>query len=138
MIQEEFKRYLLGHTRQIAQEEEELRENMRLADEKARRIIAKLVKIYGLSRAYLYGSLAFGDFNVDSDIDIAVEGLPEELFFKAYGLAEEGASPFKVDLVLLESAMPSLRERILKEGKLIYDLQREKDCPPSEIDGRPK
>jgi predicted nucleotidyltransferase len=127
--EKEFARYLAGHLKQIAREEEELGRLAEQARKNAGKIAGELVKQYGVNRVYLFGSLVQGDFVWDSDIDLAVEGLPEELFLKAYGLAEELATPVKVDLVLLETASPGLRECILREGKVLYDLQGEKDRP---------
>lgn len=130
MIKEKLDKYLAGHIEQIAREEEEIKALSRQALEKAQLIAVGLVEKYQVSRVYLFGSLARGDFRLDSDIDLALEGLPEELFLKAYGLAEAQAEPFKVDLVLLEGALKSLRECVFKEGQLLYDLKGEKDSSP--------
>gem|GEM_PF-750105 len=130
--------YLAGHLKKIAREEEELARLAGRARKNAAKITGELVKRYGLSKVYLFGSLACGDFKWNSDIDLAVEGLPEELLLKAYGLAEELAAPLKVDLVLLETALPSLRECILREGEILYDLQGKKDRPPEKIGRRCK
>ena len=121
MTEEEFERYLAGQLMQITREEEELKKFIKQAEEKARVIAALLSKKYVLSRIWLFGSLANGYFDFHSDIDLAVEGLPEENYLKAYGIAEDVAAPIQVDLVLLETALPSLRNCILKEGKLLYD-----------------
>jgi predicted nucleotidyltransferase len=127
MTKEEFDKYLAGHVKQIAREEKETQKLARQAEKKAQRIAEVLLKNYGVSKVYLFGSLAWGDFTRDSDIDLAVVGLPEELFLEVYGVAEDMAMPLKVDLVLLETAEPSLKERALREGKRLYDIQGEKN-----------
>ncbi len=127
MTKEEFDKYLAGHIKQIAREEKEIQKLARQAEKKAQRIAEVLLKNYGVSKVYLFGSLAWGDFTRDSDIDLAVVGLPEELFLEVYGVAEDMATPLKVDLVLLETAEPSLKERALREGKRLYDIQGEKN-----------
>jgi len=127
MNKEEFDKYLAGHVRQIAQEEKEMRKLARQAEKKAQRIAEVLLKKYDVSKVYLFGSLAWGDFTRDSDIDLAVVGLPEELFLEVYGVAEDMATPLKVDLMLLETAEPSLKERVLREGKRLHDIQGEKN-----------
>ena len=127
MIEKEFEKYLAWHVKQIAREEKELWQLTRQANKRARLITEMLVKKYGVSKVFIFGSLAREDFECDSDIDLAVSGLPEELYWEAFGLAEELATPIKVDLVLLETAEPSLREYAIKEGKQLYDVQREKD-----------
>lgn len=130
MNQSEFEKYLDGHLKQIAREEEELQKLAGEAMKKANMIASKLAETFNISKMYLFGSLAWGSFQIDSDIDLAVEGLPEELFLMAYGVAENIAGSFKIDMVLLENAVPSLRERVIEEGTVIYDLRGEKDCPP--------
>ena len=39
----------------------------------------------GVSRIYLFGSIAEGNFTENSDIDIATIGLREDRYFKIYG-----------------------------------------------------
>ena len=121
MTEVDFEKYLTGQLKQIAREEEELQVIVGQAKEKAGRIADLLVEKYDVSRVWLFGSLLHGNFHFHSDIDLAVEGIPEENYLKAYGIVEDVAAPLRVDLVLLENALPSLRECILKEGKLLYD-----------------
>ena len=42
-----------------------------------------ILKKYGVSEIYIYGSLADGSYNENSDIDINVRGLKPELYLKA-------------------------------------------------------
>lgn len=44
----------------------------------------KILKEYGCTEIYIFGSLINNSFNDKSDIDIAIKGLQPELFFKAY------------------------------------------------------
>ena len=43
-----------------------------------------ILKKYGCSEIYIFGSLTNNDFNDESDIDIAIKGIKPELFFRAY------------------------------------------------------
>ncbi len=91
-------------------------------DDRARRVRDLLPAVkqlltdrYGARRVVLFGSFARGDSRESSDVDIAVEGLDGARYFTAMSeLSGLLASP--VDLVELESAQPSLRERIAFEG----------------------
>ncbi len=108
----------------------ELTPEMRAAVEKARQEAERLAQIladeYGVERVYLFGSFAWGKVvRPDSDIDLAVEGLPPRQFFKAYGRLER-ATHYAFDLVPLEKARPPLRELILKSGMLLYDSSSKK------------
>jgi len=127
MGQSDINKYLAGHLKQIAREEEDLRLLTEEALKKAYEIASHLAIKYNVDKVYLFGSLARDDFQLCSDIDLAVEGVPEELYFRVCALAENIAAPFKVDLVLLEGAGMSLRKCVLKEGKLLYDFQGEKN-----------
>ena len=65
----------------------------------------------GAERVWLFGSLVWGGMHPESDLDIAVAGLPAGRFFEAYerlwSLAGE-----PVDLLAIETAPESLRRRI--------------------------
>jgi predicted nucleotidyltransferase len=109
--------------RKLAQAE--LTPEMRVAAEKARAEAKRLAQIladeYGVERVYLFGSFAWGkEVRPDSDIDLAVEGLPPRQFFKAYGRLEK-ATRYAFDIVPLEKATARLRKQILEMGILVYD-----------------
>ncbi|SHJ53586.1 nucleotidyltransferase family protein [Desulfofundulus thermosubterraneus] len=124
-----YRKYLQGHLKEVAREEKELEQKAGLAREKAGEIARQLARRFGVTKVCLFGSLAAGDFDQFSDIDLAVAGLPEREYLKAYGLAEEIARPFAVDLVLLENAVETLKERVQKEGIVLYDRQGEESSP---------
>jgi len=81
---------------------------------------ALLKERFGARRVVLFGSLAGDDFDRDfSDVDLAVEGLPPEEFFRAYSACWNLMPPgLALDLVPLERASPELRTRILGEVKM--------------------
>lgn len=84
---------------------------------KARTIAEHLRTRYGVSKIYLFGSLAWGGFGERSDIDIAIEGLPDPGgYYRVLDEISDLAFPFSVQLVPLEDAWESLRERVLREG----------------------
>jgi uncharacterized protein len=73
--------------------------------------VALLRDRHGAESVVLFGSLANGACHADSDVDLAVSGLPGDRYFEALAdLMEVFAGP--VDLVRLEDAPESLRERI--------------------------
>jgi predicted nucleotidyltransferase len=59
----------------------------------------------GAREVYLFGSSARGVDSPESDIDMAVEGLPPESFFRAVGLARRILKR-SVDLVDLDEPNP--------------------------------
>jgi predicted nucleotidyltransferase len=80
------------------------------------------VQEFGASKVYLFGSLVDESLVHDrSDIDLAVEGLDVKLYWEAlsvlWALLPEGV---ELDLVPLESAWPSLAERVRAEGELLH------------------
>jgi predicted nucleotidyltransferase len=88
------------------------------AIEEVRRIV--LDELRGSDAAvYLYGSCARGDPSAFSDIDVAVESraalLPGTLSNLRERL-EESRIPYRVDVVDLSAAGPSLQRRVLEEG----------------------
>jgi uncharacterized protein len=78
--------------------------------------VRALVGRHGAGRVWLFGSLVAGQPTIESDVDLAVEGLASSTYFS--DLADLMAlfhGP--VDLVRLEDAPESLRERVLSEGR---------------------
>ncbi len=72
---------------------------------------------FGVRRVVLFGSLAHAAwFNPTSDVDLAVEGLPTDAYWKAWRLAEEFITGRPVDLIEIESAGESLRRAIQRYG----------------------
>ena len=82
-----------------------------------------LVEKFNVASVYLFGSLAWGDrFSPQTDIDLAVTGLNSDQLFKAIGYIEQ-VTQFPFDLVDLNALPETLRQRILQEGKLLYERE---------------
>lgn len=119
----------------LAHDRVEWTPDMRAIAERARAEAVRLAQLFavefGVQRVYLFGSLAWGpEFRPDSDIDLAVEGLPRGQLLNAVG-ALETASEYGVDLVLLEKTTAALRELILTSGTLLYDAHPSTDSGSS-------
>lgn len=85
-------------------------------------LVRHLVERYRVRRIWLFGSLADGFFRENSDIDLAVEGLPGgTALFRAGAELDDLARPFRVDLVPLEEAWAPVRERVLTKGQILHD-----------------
>jgi predicted nucleotidyltransferase len=66
---------------------------------------------------WLFGSLAHAAwFDPDSDVDMAVEGLPPEDFWKAWAAVEDIIRERPVDLIDWDMASDSLRQAIEEFG----------------------
>jgi len=108
--------YVAGHKAIIEAEEKQkctFYQNARL---KAEQIACSLKKEFTGVEVYLFGSLATELYKCDSDIDIAVKGLKEEDFYKAYRIAEDIAEPIPIDFIQVEFCEEHLRKRIQEEG----------------------
>lgn len=85
--------------------------------ERARELAKVLKKQFSNCRILVFGSLAHAAwFMPDSDIDLAVEGLPPEAFWTAWKIAEEAFPDHSVDLIDMDLAGKSLREAIARQG----------------------
>lgn len=73
----------------------------------------------GAHEVWLFGSLAWGTPFEDSDVDLAVAGL-DGAAFDAFATAAFMAIGAPVDVVRLEDAPATLRERILTSGLSVY------------------
>lgn len=110
----------LAHQRHLAHAAEDRRRALATAIRTILpQVLAELVAL-GARRVILFGSVARGEADEDSDIDLAVEGLAPELHFTAMGRAWHAAGR-PVDLVRLEDAPPALRARVLSDGEVLRD-----------------
>jgi len=95
------------------------------ADTRTKRLLDRLpqaqeilVTRFQARRVWLFGSLATNTATETSDVDLAVERLPESSYFTALAaLMELFGGP--VDLVRIETANESLRHRIEQEGRVL-------------------
>ena len=69
---------------------------------------AAVLKEYGAREVYVFGSAARGERRGDSDVDLAVSGLPAQVFFEAMGRAGD-ALGLAMDLLDLDSETPLTR-----------------------------
>ena len=85
------------------------------------RMAGAVLSRYGANQVILYGSMARGTYRPDSDIDLCVEGLPRQNFFRA--LAEcLMASRRPLSIVDFDNSHGYFRERILTEGKILMSV----------------
>ncbi len=66
---------------------------------------ASALKAVGAKEVYVFGSASKGRIRPDSDVDLAVSGLPPEVFFRAMGIASRALGR-QVDLVDLDEDNP--------------------------------
>lgn len=89
----------------------------------AERLSHLLLENFEIEAVYLFGSLVWSDIHApETDIDLAVKGLPPEKLLEAVGQLER-ESKFPVDLVELEKLPDHLQQRILSEGKLLCERE---------------
>ncbi|MDZ7360782.1 MAG: nucleotidyltransferase domain-containing protein [candidate division KSB1 bacterium] len=93
------------------------RENEKSRQQTLRQLLRALPQLatrYGFERAYVFGSLAKkGRFRNNSDVDIAVEGLTDEKYFK-FMAALYDLLGREVDVIQIERH--HLKERIIETG----------------------
>ena len=87
--------------------------------EKIERLIeeaAAALKAAGAREVYVFGSAAKGELRENSDVDMAVSGLPPEVFFRAMAAAHDALGR-PLDLVDLDEDNPFTRY-LKEEGEL--------------------
>ena len=90
----------------------------RLANE----IVARILTVARPEAILLFGSRARGDAEPRSDIDLAVaaSALTRTEWLRVVDALEETETLLPIQAVLLGAAPPALRERILREGVVLY------------------
>lgn len=78
---------------------------------------AQSLKGAGAREVYLFGSAARGQMREDSDIDLAVSGLPPERFYRA-GAAAEDVLGQSLDLIDLDEITP-FTQYLKEENELL-------------------
>ena len=80
--------------------------------------ILELAKKYGAKNVRIFGSIARGDAQPDSDIDFLVELEPGRGLFDLGGLLFELQNMLEVnvDVVTVNGLRPRIKDRILKEA----------------------
>ena len=83
------------------------------------RRVNPILRKYDIARASVFGSIARGDANPDSDLDLLIEFEPGKTkgLFALAGLQIELEEEMgqKVDLVFYDTIKPRLRESILRD-----------------------
>lgn len=83
--------------------------------------LAALAKAHGARKLVLFGSRARGDNRYNSDIDLAVYGMPEEEQSAFWLEAEELPTLLKLDIVhILPGMNPAFIQNIEKDGVTLY------------------
>lgn len=86
----------------------------------AQRAARLLREAFGATRVIAFGSLAHGAwFEPASDIDLAVEGVAPDAFWRAWAALDRLDPTFEIDLVPLESAPERLRDEIIGQGVML-------------------
>jgi predicted nucleotidyltransferase len=78
---------------------------------------ADLLRSMGATQVYVFGSVAKGGLRPDSDIDMAVSGLPSRIYFSAISRVSDLLGR-PVDLVDLDDSTPLVRH-LLGSGELV-------------------
>lgn len=90
-------------------------ERIRLGYANAAKAAAYLKSEYSVKQVLLFGSLVDQEFfHAHSDIDIAVDGLPEKYYYRAASEVMNLVEDFSIDIVDLNTCKPGLKKRIMQ------------------------
>ncbi len=86
--------------------------------ERYKQLILPVLRRNLIKRAAIFGSVAKGNFNVNSDLDLLIEGDAAFTMFKLLSLEEEISELVnrKVDLVEYNAIKPSIRQEVLQSA----------------------
>ena len=82
-----------------------------------------LAQHFDVSKVILTGSLLTDRFSMDSDIDLAVEGLRPDWYFKALSAMTHPDHPFSIDLIDLDQDNAYTR-KLAGEGEVLYERRK--------------
>jgi len=116
----EFQEYVAYWRQKIQQQQESNQRSAEQVRTDLSSIVEVLVQQFGATQIILFGSLAKGTFAEDSDIDLAVAGIPPHRFFAALGVVNH-LSRVWIDLKPLEDLEPYFRQCVLATGECLYE-----------------
>ncbi|MBR4060117.1 MAG: nucleotidyltransferase domain-containing protein [Lachnospiraceae bacterium] len=95
--------------------------------EELKSIVSPIAEKYQISRVYLFGSFARGDYDEQSDIDIRIEKGNLKGMFALCGFYTEVSEALerKVDILTTGSLSEEFLESIKKDEILLYKSQQE-------------
>lgn len=83
----------------------------------ARQAARVLKETFGATQVIAFGSLVHNAwFGPRSDIDLAVEGVTPDAFWRAWCTLDRLDPAFEIDLVAIESVAKNLRDEIVSQG----------------------
>jgi predicted nucleotidyltransferase len=113
--------YIAGLVKRERQRRRQLRKRAEQAMKVARQAAALLRQHFNVKRVRLFGSVLYPErFHEQSDIDLAIEGLPARDYLKAWALLN-GGSPdfehdFEIDLIDRDDCLPYIWRAVEQEG----------------------
>ena len=91
--------------------------------------LSHLAAQYGAARVVLFGSRARGDFRPQSDVDLAIWGMPQDKRAAFWSAVEELDTLLRFDLVYIDpETSPALLQNIEKDGVVLMDTLRTKQA----------
>ncbi|PMQ01807.1 MAG: DNA polymerase subunit beta [Dictyoglomus sp. NZ13-RE01] len=117
LSEEEIKKYREA----LVKREKERKKAVERRFHKAWDLVRKMSKIlhekYHAKEVIVFGSMIdLSCFNEWSDIDIAIVGIPDDLYFKAVAEILSMSEDFDIDIVDVESCSESLKKVIMEKG----------------------
>jgi len=91
--------------------------------EELKAIVAPVAESYGVSKVYLFGSIARGDYDEKSDYDFCIEKGSMRGLIALSGFFQDlrDAVGRDIDLVTTKTSDAELLNAILSEGVIIYE-----------------
>ena len=111
--------YLDYWQKRKVQQQLENQQLARQARDKLAMVVEVLVNEFQANKIILFGSLVRGNFQRDSDIDLAVAGIPTSDYFRAIARVNSLSDRW-IDLKPLEVLDSHFLQRVLKTGECIY------------------
>jgi hypothetical protein len=98
------------------------RVHKRLSVEELKAIVKPIAEEYGVEKVYLFGSMARGDHNKNSDYDFCIESGKIRDLFELSGFFGDlkDAIGHEIDLVTAGSLPAEFMNNVMKDGVVLY------------------
>ena len=117
MTNDKYTPYIAGLVKRERQRRFRQQERAERAREVAGRAASLLRQHYPVKRVRLFGSVLYPErFHEHSDIDLAVEGLPDKSYLRAWALVNGPGLDFEINLITPEECRPAIWASVEQEG----------------------
>lgn len=123
----DYSSYIKGYRERAENRKVKLKQLREHVLEETKKIASLLASRYNADLVVLFGSYAKGTHRMNSDVDIAIQGIDSNDYWEAWAFVDQ-LTGLSIDLRCLENFPACSRKLILKQGVILYEQRTTSDA----------